>query len=70
MEAHFCKLIEHHIDDMVAVAEMVVEADGHAVAQARQANGILQRGDEFAHVLHIPQQDVPDYIRSRMEREA
>ena len=26
--------------------------------------------DEFAHVLHIPQQDVPDYIRSRMEREA
>ena len=26
--------------------------------------------DEFAHVLQIPQQDVPDYIRSRMEREA
>ena len=51
MEAHFCKLIEHHIDDMVAVAEMVVEADGHAVAQARQANGILQRGDDLVLVV-------------------
>ena len=34
----------------------------------RDAEKLLN--DEFAHVLHIPQQDVPDYIRSRMEREA
>ena len=34
----------------------------------RDAEKLLN--DEFAHVLHIPQPDVPDYIRSRMEREA
>ena len=44
---HFCKLIEHHIDDMIAVAEMVVEADGHAVLQAGAADGLLQGGHQL-----------------------
>lgn len=34
----------------------------------RDAEKLLN--DEFAHVLHIPQQDVPDYIRSRDGPEA
>ena len=40
----------------------------NASVALRDAEKLLN--DEFAHVLHIPQQDVPDYIRSRMEREA
>ena len=39
-----------------------------SICALRDAEKLLN--DEFAHVLHIPQQDVPDYIRSRMEREA
>ena len=38
------------------------------ILSLRDAEKLLN--DEFAHVLHIPQQDVPDYIRSRMERKA
>ena len=51
--AHLRQLIHHHVDDVVAVAEVVVEADGHAVAQPRAADSLLQRGHHLV-LLVIP----------------
>ena len=45
--AHFRQLIHHGVDDVVAVAEVVVEADGHAVLQAGAADGLLQGGHQL-----------------------
>ena len=50
LKAHFRQLIHHGVDDMVAVAEVVVEADGHAVPKAGASDGLLQGG----HQLVLP----------------
>ena len=46
-ESHGRQLIQHHIQDVVAVAEVMVEADGHAVLQSGFPNGFFQRRHHF-----------------------
>ena len=50
---HFRQLVYHHVDDVVSVTEMVVEADGHAVLQPRTADGLFQRR-HYLILLEIP----------------
>ena len=51
--AHLRQLVHHHIHNVVTVAEVMVEADGHAVAQPCAADGLLQRGNHLV-LLVIP----------------
>ena len=51
--SHLRQLVHHHIDDVVAVAEVMVEADGHTVFQSCAADGLLQRRNDFV-LLMIP----------------
>ena len=53
MIAHLRQLVHHHVDNVVTVAEVMVEADGHAVAQPCAADGLLQRGNHLV-LLVIP----------------
>ena len=39
---------ENHIQHMVAVAQMVVKGDGHAVVQTGQTDGLPQGGNKLA----------------------
>ena len=50
LHAHLGGGVEDHVGDQVAVAEMVVGRDGHAVAQA----GLLERGRAATATTLLP----------------
>ena len=62
--SHFRQLVYHHVDDVVSVTEVVVEADGHAVFQPRTADGIFQRRHHLI-LLEIPLAEGGGFLLSR-----
>ena len=52
-EAHFCKLVDDKIHDVVALAEMVVEGYGHAVFQSACPDCLFKRNHLFAGPLQL-----------------
>ena len=47
VEAHLRQLVHNHVDNIVAVAEMVVEGDHHAVLESGAADRLFQRGNDL-----------------------
>ncbi len=43
--------VDHLIDDLVALAEGVVEGNGHAVLEAGGAHGVFERGADLPRML-------------------
>ena len=52
-DAHSCDLIQHHVDDVIAVSEMVVERNGHAVLQAGLDDRFVDRFQDLARISHM-----------------
>ena len=42
LEAHLGQFVNYHVHHLVAAAEVVMEADGHAILKARMDYGLLQ----------------------------
>ena len=47
LEAHLLDLLHHHADDQVALAEMMVEADGHAAVRVALDQGFVNVLDQL-----------------------
>lgn len=50
-DAHGADLLHDHVDDIVAVSQMVVKRDAHPVLQAGKADRLTQRGNDLG-LLH------------------
>ena len=49
LDAQLRDLLQHHVQHIVAVAEMMMERNGHAVFQTGKFNGLPNRFDQFVH---------------------
>ena len=50
-DAHLVNFLHDHVDDQISIAEMVVEAQRHAVVGTTLDKGLVDRADEFARVM-------------------
>ena len=53
-DAHFRDLVDYHVDDLVAAAEMMMERNRHSVLETALADRILKGDDLAAFLLQVP----------------